>query len=163
MFSCEAIVGNGGISKHFGEEYDHTPKGEYPIGVLIYGEEYVNTGLDTYYADSDTVISSDPAHSYNLIVSSNSGLSNYDPIGQRLNGGTDHERNNALIFIEHNGDGENPKRVKSTEKGSSITICGRYGLDSTTGGCIDIEAEDMVILAGLLDADLDPCIIAKVK
>ena len=45
---------------------------------------------------------------------------------------------NAIIFIEHNGDGLSSDGV-TPGKGSVITICGNYSNVSETAGCIDIS------------------------
>ena len=85
-----------------------------------------------------------------------SGVSS-DPVGKKLTNG----QNNALIFIEHNGNGFTSQGV-SIYNSSVITICGCYNSIAPTGGCIDISASDMNSLLHVLDAAKNPYIITEV-
>lgn len=158
-----ARVGREGISSKYGENNSHTPKGTFPLGVLLYGSN-LDEDKDTNYTDTesvtaDTVISEDVNHNYNMILQNSSGLSDFDPIGKRLSGTYGDESNNILIFIEHNGNGKSNNAVRG--KGSAITICGCITPLEATGGCIDISSEDMEDLICYLDSSQDPVIEIK--
>lgn len=158
-----ARVGREGISSNYGETNSHTPKGTFPLGVLLYGSN-LDEDIDTHYSNNksvtvDTVISEDVNKDYNIICDSDTGFSECDPVGKRLSGTYDGESNNILIFIEHNGDGKSHNAVPG--KGSAITICGCITPLEATGGCIDISAEDMEDLVYYLDSSQEPVIEVK--
>ena len=158
-FSCSATVGKGGISSDNSESNTLTPKGSFRLGVVLTASG-VSTNMQTKLVNSGTVVCDDVRYPeyYNQIFNSlPSGVSG-DPIGKKLTNG----QNNALIFIEHNGNGFSSSGV-SIYNSSVITICGCYNSIAPTGGCIDISASDMNTLLGVLDSSKNPYIITEVE
>lgn len=150
-FTC--TVGKDGISSNYGENISATPKGIWKLGKVL--TEYVqDTNMEQYFVTSNTGIESDiSSPNYNTICEGGSKL---DPSGSNIiNGGY-----NALIFIEHNGDGES---AGVGGKGSAITICGSEQGIKATYGCIDINAGDMLTLLAKLDIEKNPYIEIKVN
>lgn len=158
---CDATVGKGGISKNNSETNTLTPQGSFPLGVVLSASDW-NTKMSVYKVTSQTVVCDDtdyPSY-YNQIGDRSefpSGAS-VDTIGSKLISGS----NNALIFIQHNGDGFSSSGVK-VGKSSVITLCGCNNKIQPTNGCIDISASNMEKLLGLLDNAENPYIITEVK
>ena len=160
LFSCSSTVGKEGINSNNYEYNTMTPKGAFPLGVVLTAAS-VNTGLDVYASDSNTVVCDDPSRPelYNQIgPRSKFGSAHIDPVGEKLTNG----QNNALIFIQHNGSGFSSDNV-DTGNSSVITICGCYDAIAPTNGCIDIRASDMNTLLSLLDKNKKPIIITEVQ
>lgn len=160
QFECDTTVGKGGISSDNSESNTLTPKGEFPLGVVLTASG-VSTNLQTVTVHAGTVVCDDTSYPqyYNQIFNKSdlpSGVSS-DPVGKKLTNG----QNNALIFIEHNGNGFTSQGV-SIYNSSVITICGCYNSIAPTGGCIDISASDMNSLLHVLDAAKNPYIITEV-
>ena len=159
---CDATVGrNGGISSNNSESNTLTPKGSFPLGVVLTAS-YQNTSMSQYTVTSQTVVCDDtslPGY-YNQIFEKGSlpSSAHADYIGQKIIQGS----NNALIFIQHNGSGFSSSGV-SLYNSSVITLCGCYGSLQPTGGCIDISASNMTKLLELLDSSKNPYIITEVK
>ncbi len=143
-FTVDAVVGEAGISSVYGEAYRSTPKGCFKLGEIL---TTANTTPRTIIVEDTT------SPYYNCIV--DSGNMDGDPIGSRLSSG----RNNALIFIQHNGDGHGNGTIKGD--GSSITICGCNEGLKPTWGCIDITASNMNTLIDLLDYSRNPYILTE--
>lgn len=160
-FKCDATVGKGGISTNNSESNTLTPKGSFPLGTVL-SASHQDTNMNQYTVSSSTVVCDDTAYPsyYNQIMDSGSlpsGASS-DPIGKKLLNG----ENNALIFIEHNGNGFSSSGV-STGNSSVITVCGCKSGISPTYGCIDISSSNMTKLLKLLDSEKNPYIITEVK
>lgn len=157
---CKATVGkNGGISSDNSESNTLTPKGSFHLGrVLTVSSQ--DTKMDQYFVTSNTVVCDDVNYPslYNQIFERGSLPSDVsaDKVGEKLMSG----QNNALIFIEHNGNGFSSAGV-SIDNSSVITICGCYSDIAPTYGCIDISASDMVMLLSILDANKNPYIITE--
>lgn len=122
----------------------------------------MNTNLSSYLVTRDTVVCDDTSYPnyYNQIFEKSELFSSihYDPIGEKIWSGG----NNALIFIEHNGNGFSSSGV-SIYNSSVITICGCNHSIAPTGGCIDISSSDMATLLNLLDSGKNPYIITEVN
>ena len=153
QFSCNATLGSQGISSTYGENSTATPKGTFKLGT-VFTDDIIDTEMDVYYTSMYTCIVDDPKSDlYNTITDSDylpDGTS-YEPVGEIIYGGDC----NALIFIEHNGDGFTTEGVRKGY-GSAITICGVNGTLGKTGGCIDITAENMTSLLALMNENLNP-------
>ena len=112
--------------------------------------------MEIYRATASTCVIDD-ANSwyYNQIMEKGnvpSGTS-YDQIGKGLTNGS----TNAMIFIEHNGNGFSNTNV-IPGGGSAIGVRGRTGSLSATNGDVDISASDMTDLLFRLDATKNPVI-----
>ena len=154
-FSCRATVGQNGVGSNYGENKKITPKGTFPLGVVL-SQKRMTYGMEWQPCTDSTVIVEDVNSSYYNQIKDKSELASgteYDPIGYRLNNSV----NNACIFIEHNGNGYNSYNV-TKGAGSSITICGCYASIEPTWGCIDISANDMETLLNLLNSSKHPYI-----
>ena len=154
-FSCRATVGQNGIGSNYGENKKITPKGTFPLGVVL-SQKRMTYGMEWQPCTDSTVIVEDVNSSYYNQIKDKSELASgteYDPIGYRLNNNV----NNACVFIEHNGNGYNSYNV-AKGAGSSITICGCYASIEPTWGCIDISANDMETLLNLLNSSKHPYI-----
>ncbi len=153
QFSCNATLGSQGISSTYGENSTATPKGTFKLGT-VFTNDIIDTKMNTYYTSYYTCIVDDPdSDLYNTITDRDflpEGTS-YEPVGEIIFDGDC----NALIFIEHNGDGFSTEGVRKGY-GSAITICGVTGTPGKTGGCIDITAENMTSLLALMDSNLNP-------
>ncbi len=153
QFSCNATLGSQGISSTYGENSTATPKGTFKLGT-VFTDDIIDTEMDVYYTSMYTCIVDDPKSDlYNTITDRDylpDGTS-YEPVGEIINSGDC----NALIFIEHNGDGFTTEGVRKGY-GSAITICGVNGTLGKTGGCIDITAENMTSLLALMNESLNP-------
>ncbi len=155
IFSCQATVGSAGVGSNYGEGRNVTPKGTFPLGVVL-SQKRMTYGMEWQPCSDTTVVIEDTASQYyNQIVDKSDLPSNTDsdPIGYRLT----HGINNACIFIEHNGNGYSQAGV-TKGAGSSITICGCYDYIGATAGCIDIDSSDMVSLLDMLDSGKNPYI-----
>ena len=159
-FSCDATVGkNGGISSNNSESNTLTPKGTFRLGVVLTTKQ-LDTKKKMYLANADTVVCDDTSSPYYNQIGQKSAFGSYhtDPVGKKLVNNV----NNALIFIEHNGDGFSSTGV-SKNNSSVITICGCNSSISPTNGCIDISASNMNKLLSLLDESKNPHITTEVK
>ena len=160
LFSCEATVGkNGGISSDNSESNTLTPKGTFRLGVVL-ATRPLDTKMKMYSANAETVICDDTSSPYYNQIGQKSSFGSYhtDSVGKKLSDGY----NNALIFIEHNGNGFSSDNV-SKDNSSVITICGCNSSIEPTNGCIDISASDMTALLKLLDENKSPHITTEVK
>ena len=160
-FECDATVGQGGVSSSNSESNTLTPLGTFPLGIVLSASS-VNTNLDSYLVTRNTVVCDDTSYPnyYNQIFEKSELFSSihYDPIGEKIWSG----ENNALIFIEHNGNGFSSSGV-SINNSSVITLCGCNHSIAPTGGCIDISSSDMTTLLNLLDSGKNPYIITEVN
>ncbi len=160
-FECDATVGQDGISSSNNEGNNCTPLGTFPLGVVL-SEYSVNTNLNTRTVNEDTVICDDENYPeyYNQIFQKYElpSIVHYDRTGEKICSG----ENNALIFIEHNGNGFSSSGV-IPGKSSAITICGCNYSIAPTYGCIDISSSDMATLLNLLDSGKNPYIITEVN
>ena len=155
VFSCNATVGQYGVGDNYGEGKKITPKGLFPLGVVLSANKLTEK-MEWQPCSSSTVIVEDVNSFYYNQIMEKSSLpagTDTDPIGNRLNTG----ENNACIFIEHNGNGYSQDGVVHGA-GSSITICGCYDAIQPTWGCIDISSSDMSRLLGVLDREMNPYI-----
>lgn len=153
-FAVACVLGRNGIGSDYGEGKDVTPMGIFKLGFLMANvnpKNYMNFKM----ASSELAIVDDvDSELYNTLVDTNevSDVS-VDHIGENIVNG----KLNAIIYIEHNGDGLTSDGV-TPGKGSVITICGNYDDVSETAGCIDISAENMTGLLMVLDGRLNPYI-----
>ena len=154
-FTCSAAVGESGVGYSYGEGKKITPKGTFPIGVVL-SKNRLSYNMDWQPCTTSTVIVEDPNSPYYNQIVDKSLLpkgTDTDPIGNRLVNGTQ----NASIFIEHNGNGYSQSGV-TYGAGSSITICGCNNAIQPTWGCIDISSTDMYTLLSNLNQNYFPYI-----
>lgn len=153
-FAVACVLGKNGIGSDYGEGKGVTPMGTFKLGFLMANvnpKNYMNFKM----ASSELAIVDDvDSERYNTLVDTNEvGDVSVDHIGANIVNG----KLNAIIYIEHNGDGLTSDGV-IPGKGSVITICGNYDDVSETAGCIDISAENMTDLLTVLDGRLNPYI-----
>ena len=155
VFSCYGVVGKQGVSIDYGEGKKVTPMGTFPLGFVMtesgyLGSNYiVNEVVDKYTCivdDEDSVF-------YNTLQDYRDlpRGTGYEPVGKTICSGD----TNAMIFIEHNGDGYSSEGVVAG-MGSAITICGVENLSSGTAGCIDVSSWDMDTIISMLDYTKNP-------
>lgn len=153
-FAVACVLGKNGIGSDYGEGKGVTPMGTFKLGFLMANvnpKNYMNFKM----ASNELAIVDDvDSERYNTLVDTNEvGDVSVDHIGANIVNG----KLNAIIYIEHNGDGLTSDGV-TPGKGSVITICGNYDDVSETAGCIDISAENMTDLLTVLDGRLNPYI-----
>lgn len=156
VMSCVATVGAQGISSAYGEGKNRSPMGIWKVGAVM-SVNGMNTAMPQA-VDRNLVIVDDPTSPYYNIITKKSVIpsgTSYEAVGDLIASG----KYNAMIFIEHNGNGS----TKGTPyMGSAITICGKNGPLTPTGGCVDITASSMVTLLSRLDPNQNPHIEFKV-
>ena len=153
-FAVACTLGRNGIGSDYGEGKGVTPMGIFKLGFVMANvnpKNYMNFKM----ASSELAIVDDAeSELYNTLVDTNEvGDVSVDHVGSNIVNG----KLNAIIYIEHNGDGLTSEGV-TPGKGSVITICGNYDNVSETAGCIDISAENMTGLLMILDGRLNPYI-----
>lgn len=153
-YAVACVLGRNGIGSDYGEGKGITPMGTFKLGFLMANVDPKNY-MNFKMASSELAIVDDvDSVRYNTLVDTNEvGDVSVDHIGANIVNG----KLNAIIYIEHNGDGLTSDGV-TPGKGSVITICGNYDDVSETAGCIDISAENMTDLLTVLDGRLNPYI-----
>lgn len=154
-FAVPCVLGRNGIGSDYGEGKGVTPMGTFKLGFVMANVNPRNN-MSFKMADSAMAIVDDPESTlYNTLVDTGEAGDeiSVDHVGENIVNG----KLNAIIYIEHNGDGLTSDGV-TPGKGSVITICGNYNEVSETAGCIDISAEKMTELLKLLDGSMNPYI-----
>ncbi len=154
-FFCTATVGKNGVGTDYGEGKKITPKGSFPLGVVL-SLNRMTYNMSWQPCTSSTVVVEDVDSPYYNQIKDKSELPaniDADAIGDRLVSGA----NNAFIFIEHNGNGYSQHNVVKG-RCSSITICGCCNPLQPTWGCVDISADNMETLLSFLDSSSNPYI-----
>jgi len=153
MFSCSAKVGANGVGSDYGEGKKITPSGIFKLGIILSSHSIITNMPSRVVSETTCVVDDVNSPLYNTIQDTSDlrDDTSRDLIGKKLCDGTV----NALIYIEHNGDGITSSGVVAG-KGSVITICGCNSTPGATYGCIDITAENMNTLIGLLDSVKNP-------
>ena len=154
-FAVPCVLGRNGIGSDYGEGKGVTPMGTFKLGFVMANVNPRNN-MSFKMADSAMAIVDDPESAlYNTLVDTGEAGDeiSVDHVGENIVNG----KLNAIIYIEHNGDGLTSDGV-TPGKGSVITICGNYNEVSETAGCIDISAEKMTELLKLLDGSMNPYI-----
>lgn len=152
--SFPATLGALGIRSDYGEGQNATPRGTFPLGVVLTNQSVHNHQVHHRSVTPNTCIVDDPSSPYYNMICDQTTLpsgTSYEPSGANICQG----QYNALIFIEHNGNGTSRDHV-TVGRGSAITICGKNSRLTSTGGCIDISAEHMTRLLSLLDYSKKP-------
>lgn len=146
------MLGRNGIGSDYGEGKGVTPMGTFKLGFVMANVDPKNNMNFKLASDSAAIVDDAESELYNTLVDTNTvGDVSVDHVGSNIVNG----KLNAIIFIEHNGDGLYSDGV-TPGKGSVITICGNYSNVSETAGCIDISAENMTELLKLLDGNMNP-------
>lgn len=154
-FAVPCVLGRNGIGSDYGEGKGVTPMGTFKLGFVMANVNPKNN-MNFKMADSKMAIVDDPESAlYNTLVDTGEvgDEVSVDHVGDNIVNG----KLNAIIYIEHNGDGLTSDGV-TPGKGSVITICGNYNEVSETAGCIDISAENMTGLLLELDGTRNPYI-----
>ncbi len=154
-FAVPCVLGRNGIGSDYGEGKGVTPMGTFKLGFVMANVNPRNN-MSFKMADRAMAIVDDPESAlYNTLVDTGEAGDeiSVDHVGENIVNG----KLNAIIYIEHNGDGLTSDGV-TPGKGSVITICGNYNEVSETAGCIDISAEKMTELLKLLDGSMNPYI-----
>ena len=156
--SYDCAVGSNGIGPSM-ERTSTTPQGEFDLGILFVTRTPNSKYTNYYIATKDTCVVDDVnSPDYNLIREGKpAGVHVDTSIGKGLTSGD----LNAVIYIEHNGDGFSSQNVKKN-KGSAIGLRGKYGSLSPTYGDVDISAADMSDLLSRLDSGKNPRIFIGV-
>ena len=151
-YSVACVLGRNGIGSDYGEGKGVTPMGTFKLGFVMANVDPKNNMNFKLASDSAAIVDDAESELYNTLVDTNTvGDVSVDHVGSNIVNG----KLNAIIFIEHNGDGMSSDGV-TPGKGSVITICGNYSNVSETAGCIDISAENMTELLKLLDGNMNP-------
>ena len=151
-YSVACVLGRNGIGSDYGEGKGVTPMGTFKLGFVMANVDPKNNMNFKLASDSAAIVDDAESELYNTLVDTNTvGDVSVDHVGSNIVNG----KLNAIIFIEHNGDGLSSDGV-TPGKGSVITICGNYSNVSETAGCIDISAENMTELLKLLDGNMNP-------
>ena len=151
-YSVACVLGRNGIGSDYGEGKGVTPMGMFKLGFVMANVDPKNNMNFKLASDSAAIVDDAESELYNTLVDTNTvGDVSVDHVGSNIVNG----KLNAIIFIEHNGDGLSSDGV-TPGKGSVITICGNYSNVSETAGCIDISAENMTELLKLLDGNMNP-------
>lgn len=151
-YSIACVLGRNGIGSDYGEGKGVTPMGTFKLGFVMANVDPKNNMNFKLASDTAAIVDDAESELYNTLVDTNTvGDVSVDHVGSNIVNG----KLNAIIFIEHNGDGLSSDGV-TPGKGSVITICGNYSNVSETAGCIDISAENMTELLKLLDGSMNP-------
>lgn len=151
-YSVTCVLGRNGIGSDYGEGKGVTPMGTFKLGFVMANVDPKNNMNFKLASDTAAIVDDTESELYNTLVDTNTvGDVSVDHVGSNIVNG----KLNAIIFIEHNGDGLSSEGV-TPGKGSVITICGNYSNVSETAGCIDISAENMTELLKLLDGSMNP-------
>ncbi len=151
-YSVACVLGRNGIGSDYGEGKGVTPMGTFKLGFVMANVDPKNNMNFKLASDTAAIVDDAESELYNILVDTNTvGDVSVDHVGSNIVNG----KLNAIIFIEHNGDGLSSDGV-TPGKGSVITICGNYSNVSETAGCIDISAENMTELLKLLDGSMNP-------
>ena len=151
-YSVACVLGRNGIGSDYGEGKGVTPMGTFKLGFVMANVDPKNNMNFKLASDSTAIVDDAESELYNTLVDTNTvGDVSVDYVGSNIVNG----KLNAIIFIEHNGDGLSSDGV-TPGKGSVITICGNYSNVSETAGCIDISAQNMTELLKLLDGNMNP-------
>jgi len=151
-YSVACTLGRNGIGSDYGEGKGVTPMGTFKLGFVMANVDPKNNMNFKLASDTAAIVDDTESELYNTLVDTNTvGDVSVDHVGSNIVNG----KLNAIIFIEHNGDGLSSEGV-TPGKGSVITICGNYSNVSETAGCIDISAENMTELLKLLDGSMNP-------
>lgn len=156
IYSFDATAGKNGISYSKTEGDNCTPAGEYDL-LFYFGETTPVTDFTYIETDSDSVFVDDSASPfYNTLQLDNNGSwSSCEDLHTRYFGSGQYSN---LIYIGYNGDGRTAGSA-TAGRGSMVTICGKTGTLSATGGCIDIAAYNLSLLLVELDPAENPVII----
>lgn len=151
-YSVACVLGRNGIGSDYGEGKGFTPMGTFKLGFVMANVDPKNNMTFKLASDTAAIVDDAESELYNTLVDTNTvGDVSVDHVGSNIVNG----KLNAIIFIEHNGDGLSSDGV-TPGKGSVITICGNYSNVSETAGCIYISAENMTELLKLLDGNMNP-------
>ncbi|MGN0368443.1 MAG: PASTA domain-containing protein [Wujia sp.] len=160
VYSTSCVVGRNGIGSNYGEGKGVTPLGTFKLGFVM---STVDPGNNMEYIQANSslaIVDDTDSTLYNTMIDMDNVQDeiSVDPVGSNIVKG----KLNAIIFIEHNGNGHTSDNVVPG-MGSVITICGNNNNISQTAGCIDISGSDMTKLLGLLDGTKNPHIEITLK
>lgn len=158
-YSCS--VGKNGIGAAR-EGSSTTPRGQFDLGVLLTSRALNTRYNNTYIVTRNTVVVDDTSSpQYNMILEKSAVRNNAHTDGS-ISGGLISGEFNAIIYINHNGNGFSSNNVVRGN-GSAIGLRGKYGSLSATFGDVDISADDMADLLGRLDSSKNPQIFIGVE
>lgn len=155
-YSFSGAAGKNGLSSSKSEGDNCTPAGEYDL-LFCFGETTPETNLPFIQTNSNSVFVDDSSSPYynTLQLQNSSSWSSSEALHSRYfqNGAF-----STLIYIAYNGDGQTAGSA-TAGRGSMVTLCGKSGTLTATGGCIDISTANMTLLLSQLDGAKNPVIV----